>query len=581
MKFPGRASDSFSQARRRFPALARPPEMGSCFRACFSILRAVRPLRLILLPLLFPFLPACAPSEKRADIVIINGSEPESLDPAIVTGQPDCRAVRCLFEGLTRLDPRTATPIPGLAEKWDISADATTYTFHLRTNAVWSTGQPITVDDVIYSWIRVLTPATACDYAGQLYFVKNAENFNTGKTNAATGKLFQPGDLGFRKIDPFTLRVELVGPTAFFLDLCAFPTLAVVPRFAVEKYGDRWLMQKPLPVNGPYLLEGWRLHDKIRYRKNPRYWDASHTRNEIVDFLSMDTPMTALNLFKTGQADIIWDKNLVPTELMDILRRSPECHTFDYLGTCFVRYNVTRKPFDDVRVRKALALVLDKKLIVEKIRKSGERIASHLTPPGMPQYRPPEGLGYDPDLARKLLAEAGYPGGKNFPAFEYLFNSNKTEEQIAVEMQAMWTRELGLQVRLRQAEWKVYLAAQSALDYEVSRSSWIGDYNDPNTFLDMFMSNNGNNRTGWKSARYDQLMRDGNSRTDAKQREKLLQEAETLLIRDEVPIAPLYFYSGINFFDATKIEGVYFNLLDEHPALAIRRKNPPGSQARR
>ena len=528
----------------------------------------------VLLVSLAALLTGCVGGNEKADLVIINGAEPESLDPAIITGQPDMRVVKCLFEGLTRLDPREARPEPALAERWETSADGLHYTFHLRTNAVWSTGEAITSDDVVYSWRRALDPATASDYAAQLFYIKNAEDFNTGKIK-------DPAAVGVKAINPHTVGVELVGPTPFFLDLCAFPTLAVVPRFAIEKHGDRWLTMKPLPVNGTYLLESWRIHDRIRVRKNPRHWDAANVHSEVVDFLQTDSANTAMNLYITGQTDVVWDKNLVPAELMDVLGKRPDCHTFDYLGSFFYRYNLTKPIFKDYRVRLAMALAVNKRRLVENITKGGEKVADHFTPKGMAIYRPPPGLGYDPELARKLLAEAGYPGGKGFPPVEYLFKTGKTDEQIGVELQDMWFKELGIKVNLRQTEWKVYLAAQSALDFEISRSSWIGDYNDPNTFLDMFMSNNGNNRTGWTNLVYDGLIRDANLQTDPKKREAVLQKAETLLIKDELPIVPLYFYAGVTFFDGDKIDGIYLNLLDEHPVYAIRKKaskSLPGSK---
>ena len=501
---------------------------------------------------------------EQADIVIINGAEPESLDPAIITGQGEARIVRGLFEGLTRLDPKDAVPVPGLAERWEILNDGSVYIFHLRTNAVWSTGEPINVDDVIYSWLRVLDPMTGAEYAGQLFFIKNAEEYNTGKIK-------NPSALGIHKMDDYTLRVELTGPTPFFLDLAAFPTLAVVPRDSIEKHSDRWIMEKPLPTSGPYTLESWRIHDRVRLRKNPRHWDAANVQNTLVDFIPMESAMTAMNLYLSGQADILWDKTIIPSELMDVLSLRPDCHQFDYLGTFFMRFNGTRKPLDDVPVRNALSMVIDKHQIVEKITRAGEKPATHFVPKGMVTYQPPKGLAYDPETARKLMAEAGYPGGKGFPTVVYLLKSGKLDEQIGVELQAMFKEHLGVRMELRQAEWKVYLAAQSALDYDLSRSRWIGYYNEPTTCLVMLMSNNGNNRTGWKNPRYDELIREGNRQVDPKKREKILQEAEVLLIREEVPIAPIYFYAGVNFFRPKEIEGIYFNLLDEHPIHAIRR----------
>ena len=505
------------------------------------------------------------PHEPRADLVILNGAEPESLDPALFTGQPDMRVVRCLFEGLTRLDPVNARPIPGLAERWEISADQKVYTFHIRTHAQWSTGEPITSQDVLYSWRRVLRPQTASGYAGQLYFIENAEAYNTGR-------ITDPEQVGVEAVDAGTVRVRLTDPTPFFLDLCAFPTLMVVPRGAIEAHGDRWLLMDRVPSSGPFELRAWRIHDKIRVARNPRYWDVASVRSGLVDFLPIESPAAALNLYDTGQADVIWDKNLIPSQLMDVLRERADCHTFDYLGTFFIRYNTTRPPFDDARVRKAMALVVDKQRIVERITRGGEKVASHFTPGGMPQYRPPEGLGFDPVEARRLLADAGFPNGEGFPVFEYLFKTGRVDEQIGVELQAMFASELGLRMELRQTEWKVYLSAQNGLDYDISRSSWVGDYLDPNTFLELFTSRSRNNRTGWKDDRYDRLIDEANRQSDPVLREKMLQEAETILVREGLPIVPVYFYAGVNFFDGDRVEGIHFNLLDEHPVRAIGRK---------
>jgi oligopeptide transport system substrate-binding protein len=510
-------------------------------------------------------LSGCSPQEAPANLVIINGGEPESLDPAIVTVASDLRLTRGLFEGLTRLNARTAEPEPGLAERWELSPDGKVYLFHLRTNLAWSTGEPITAPDLVYSWRRILDPKTGADYAGQLFFLKNAEAY-------CTGKIADPEQVGVRAVDSFTVRVELHSPTPFFLDLCAFPTLAVVPRQAVEAHGDRWLLQPSVPTSGPYTLEFWRLQDRLRFRRNPRYWDAANTRNEVVDFLSMDSAGTALNLYESHRADIIWDKALIPSELLDAMKGRPDYHTFDYLGTFFLRFNVTRGPFRDARVRKALALAIDKRRIVQRITRGGEKVADHFTPDGIARYEPPDGLGYDPEAARQWLAQAGYPGGRGFPRFEYLLTNPRLEQQVAVELQAMWQRELGLHAELRQNEMKVYQAAQNALDYEVSRSSWIGDYNDPNTFLELWTSGNGNNRTGWKNPRYDQLLREANEQVDAPKRAALLQQAERLLVCEELPMVPIYFYAGINFFDTEKVKGVSFNLLDEHPLPALWKK---------
>ncbi len=502
-------------------------------------------------------------------MVIVNGAEPESLDPAIVTGVPEMRITKALFDGLTKLDAHTARPVPALAASWEVSTNGRVFTFHLRANAVWSTGQPITAADVVWSWQRALSPTTASDYAGQLFCIKGAEDFYNGKVK-------DPAQLGVRALDARTLQVELNQPLAFFLDLCACPVLAVVPRPTIEKYGDRWLHARPLPTSGAFLLGYWRLNDRVRLVRNPRYWEADRTMSSIIDVLPTGSPSTALNLYETGIAHIVWDKDLVPAELLDVLMRRPDFHSFDFLGTYFLRFNVTRPPFTDARVRRAFALGTDRARLVKKLFRSGEKPAYHFVPDGTANYQPPEGLHFDPDHARKLLAEAGFPGGKGFPRVQYAYpaaagGAAKMQGKIAIELQQMWHDTLGVDVDLRQIERKIFYNAQSRLDFDLSGSSWIGDYNDANTFLDLFTSDSGNNRTGWKNARYDDLIRDANMQTDLKRRAEIFREAETLLVSEEAPIVPLYFFEGFNYFDPSKVGGIWQNLLDEHPMQYIYR----------
>ena len=550
MAFPQRATAFWSGAR--------------CFVGRNCRAATIRPrsagVFLVLLTLV-----ACTAREP-ADLRIINGKEPESLDPAIIVGQPDGRIVGSLFEGLTRYNETNAAPEPAIAERWDISPDARTYTFHLRTNALWSTGERITAHDFVYSWFRVLEPATAADYVGNLFYIRGAEAYHLGKTK-------DRATVGIHALNDSTLRVELVNPTPFFLDLCAFPTQAVVHRATVEKYGDRWLNTRPLPCSGAYELVTWRLNDRIRVKKNPHYWDAQPGQISVVDFFPVNSPNTALNLYLKGEVDVIWDKEVVPSELLDVLKPRHDFHRFDYLGTYFLRFNTTRKPFDDPRVRKALALAIDRLELVNIVTRGGEKPANHFVPPGIPNYTSPEGLPHDPNLARKLLADAGYPAGQNFPRIRYEFNASRDNEKIAVELQDMWKKELGIEVELRSVEWKVWLRDQASLSYDIIRGSWIGDYTDPNTFLDLFMSTNPNNRTGWKSPGYDDLMRTANATAEIQTRAELLQQAERLLVTEDLPIVPLYIYVGFNFFDPEKIRGIFDegNVRDEHPVRAIRK----------
>jgi oligopeptide transport system substrate-binding protein len=528
---------------------ARSPKFWQC--ACF----------------VFLLFAGCFSGGKQADLIIINGREPESLDPAIITGQADGRIVQTIFEGLTRYNPVDASPEPGLSDRWTISEDKRTYTFHIRENAKWSTGEPITARDFVYSWLRVLNPDTASDYAGNLYYIKGAEDYNSGKTK-------DPNTVAVRAVNDRTLHVELVNPTPFFLELCAYAPQCIVHRATIEKYGDRWLQAKPCPASGAYEVVSWRLNDRVRVRKNTNYWDAANTHLNVVDFLPVTSSSTAVNLYDAHEADVIWDKDLVPTEILDLLLKRPDFHSFTNFATYFMRCNTTRKPFNDERVRKAFAHAIDRERLVEKITRGGETPATFIVPPCLSNYTSPEGLKFDPDLAKKLLAEAGYPDGKGFPRIEYTFNTGRDHEKIAVEMKDMWKRVLNVDVGLRAVEFKVWLRLQSALDYDLIRSSWVGDYNDPNTFLDLFMSDNPNNRTGWKSAAYDGLVRKANSLADEKLRLGLLHDAEKVLVHDQAPVIPLFIYNGYNFWDPKKIGGIYQNIRDEHPVHAIRRLAP-------
>ena len=273
----------------------------------------------------------------------------------------------------------------------------------------------------------------------------------------------------------------------------------------------------------------------------------------------------------------MWDKELIPADLLDLMLERPDVHPFDYLGNYFVRINVTRSPFNDSRVRKAFSLAIDRDALVTRVTRAGETPSSHFTPEFCANYTPPEGLGYNPELARKLLAEAGYSNGEGFPSVTYLFNaaaggSAKIHQKIAVELQRMWKVHLNVTVHLRQAEWKAFLSMVNNLDYDLCRASWVGDYNDATTFLNLFTSYSGNNRTGWASQEYDDLLEQAEQEVSVERRALILKEAETLLVKEALPVIPLYFYKGVLCFDTNKIEGIYPNPIDRHPINYIGKK---------
>lgn len=513
----------------------------------------------------FFLLAGCDSAKQRADLVFINGAEPESLDPAVITGQPEGRIVNALFEGLTTFDA-AARPVLGMAESWTISDDKKVYTFTLRPDARWSDGRPLTAQDFVASWKRTLTPETAASYNYQLYYIRNAQPF-------AEGKITDFSQVGVKALDDRTLEVTLENPTPFFLDLCATPPLAPVPVEVIEKFGDDWIKPGRIVNNGAYLLEEWRINDKIRLRKNPHYWNAQNVALETIEVLPISKANVAFNFYASGLADLTMDKGLTPPALLDELRKRADFHAAPFLGIYFLRFNCRKPPFDDQRVRAALSLAVDKRVITEKITRAGELPAGGFVPPGIAGYTSPDGLAFDPERAAALLAEAGFPKGKGFPFVTYLYSEGELNEAIAVELQSMWRKHLGIEVNLARQEWKVYLNSLSSLDYGIARSSWVGDYPDPNTFLDMFITGGGNNRTGWSDPAYDRLIADATREPDPVKRFEILRQAEEILIKTQSPVCPIFYYVGIQLYDAAKLGGIEPNVLDEHPLKAVFRKD--------
>lgn len=509
-------------------------------------------------------LAGCDGPSRRADLVFINGAEPETLDPGIITGQPEGRVVNALFEGLCAYDAE-GRAVPGVAESWEISPDGRLYTFHIRPDAKWSDGRSLVAGDFVSSWKRTLTPATGAQYNYMLFPIKNAGAY-------AEGKITDFGEVGVKAPDPRTLLVELENPTPYFLELCAFPTLQPVRVDLIERVGDDWVKPGHILGNGAYVLESWRINDKIRVKKNPYYWNRDKVSLETVDILPISDANVAFNYYASGLADLVMDKGLAPPALLDELRTKPWFHSAPFLGIYFLRYNCERGPFKEERVRRAFSLAVDKKRIVEKITRAGELPAPGFVPPGIPNYEGTAGLPFDPSAAKKLLAEAGFPEGRGFPLVNYLYSKSELNEAIAVELQSMWRDTLGVHVNLVRQEWKVYLNSLSLLDYDIARSSWVGDYPDPNTFLDMFLSGGGNNRTGWSSPDYDRLINNASREVNPGKRFEILRQAEDLLVQQAVPIAPIYYYVGIQLYDPAKLGGVRANVLDEHPIRMIYRE---------
>jgi oligopeptide transport system substrate-binding protein len=508
-----------------------------------------------------------------ADYTFNNGTEVATLDPARVTGVPEGRIIKALFEGLVVKHPRTLEPMPGMAESWAISEDLLTYTFYMRRGAKWTNGDPVTANDFVYSWERFLNPATAAEYAYQLWYVSGAKEY-TLEVDENGNPINSFDSVAIKAPNDYTLVITLSSPTPFFMDLMAFYPMFPVNRNGIElamekwpindEWEMRWLRPENLVTNGPYTIEYRRVNDRIRLKKNPGYWDADNVAMNTIDALTIEQAGTALNTYLTGSTHMI--PNVLPNLIPQLLKRE-DFEPAAYLGTYFYRVNTTKPPFNDKRVRRALALTMNRKDIVEKITKAGQLPAFGLVPPGMTGYVPASfkssGEVAAKVEAKRLLKEAGYgPGLKPFPTMEVHYNTSEAHRDIAEVVAQTWRDTLDIDAKLANQEWKVYLDTQSTLGYDVSRSAWIGDYPDPNTFLDMFVTDGENNKTGWGDETYDQLIKDSAVEADPVARLELLRQAEAILM-DELPIIPIYFYVTQNMV-APRLGGFYDNIQDEH-----------------
>ncbi|TNE89537.1 MAG: peptide ABC transporter substrate-binding protein [Deltaproteobacteria bacterium] len=705
------------------------------------------------------------------ELVYNNATEPETIDPGQATGHPDSRIIGEIFDGLTEYDPVDLTARPSIATHWDVHPDGRGYTFHLRDNAVWSDGVPVTADDFLYSWERVLNPVHAARFSSMLYAVHNAQLYNTGRigrltaeregfasgtpmelltsnawrldaetpvtgadgavvatlpegqlvvgtiegdqlairfgvecslddlaalldcdpvaqqgriprsaasdalprldarvvTRTATltgrggalaelekgdlvtvlswadadpwvlyatdsqygsvpadaladpraahvkyevrplpepnwgGALAEPEDtavppdappggaplegqapdaedlstawvglgdlrlesslLGLKVHDPHTFEVRLGGVAPYFLQQTSHTTLRAVPRQAVEVHGPRWTRVENIVTNGPFLLKEHKMRDKFVLERNPDWWGTGELSLDRITAYSVDNLHTSANLYKAGYTDFVVANDL-PTEFIPLLKTKTDFHTAPALSVYLYRLNTNEPPLDDARVRRALAMAIRRDDVVS-ILKAGQVPANHIVPPGLPGYEGMPGPDFDPEAARALLAEAGYPDGEGFPEISIVYNTSESHKLVAAVVQANWKEHLGIDVKLRNQEWKTYLKTVQNMDFDVARGGWIGDYLDPNTFLDLWVENGGNNNTGWTNPEFDRLIEAAGKEPDPEERMRKLAEAEAIL-NEEMPFIPMYWYVWAEL-QQPDVKGLHPNLMDQHP----------------
>ncbi len=498
-------------------------------------------------------------------IHIGNLSEPVDLDPHIISSHQDFNIVMSLFEGLVQYDPKTAEPVAAGAERWETSSDGLTWTFYLRKAAKWSDGTPVTANDYVYAFRRILSPALGAEYANMLYVLKNGEALYTQKIS-------DPAQLGAKATDDHTLVLTLARPTPYLLSMLCHSAWYPVPKATIEKHGkadqrgNPWTRQGNLVGNGYFTLAEWKANQHIRVARSETYWDKENVKLKAAVFYPIESADAEERTFRSGQLHVT---STLPISKISVYEKdgSGLYQPHPMLASYFFRFNVNIPPLNDARVRRALSMAIDRDAIVRDVTKGGQIAAGNLCPPDVAGFTAKARITTDVATAKKLLAEAGFPDGKGFPKIELLFNTNEGHRQIAEAIQQMWKRNLGVDIGLYNQEAKVWNDSMRTLNYQIARFAWVGDYLDPSTFLDLMGSDNGNNQTGWKNAEYDKLLAAANATGDKAKRYEYYQRCEEILVQ-EAPIAPLYFYARNNL-RRPEVKGWYGNLLDNHPLKGV------------
>ncbi|NTX83114.1 oligopeptide ABC transporter substrate-binding protein OppA [Citrobacter youngae] len=482
--------------------------------------------------------PAGVQLAEKQTLVRNNGSEVQSLDPHKIEGVPESNISRDLFEGLLISDV-DGKPSPGVADKWE-NKDFKVWTFHLRKDAKWSDGTPVTAQDFVYSWQRLANPNTASPYASYLQYghIVNIDDIIAGKKPVT--------DLGVKAIDDHTFEVTLSEPVPYFYKLLVHSSLSPVPKAVVEKFGEKWTQPTNIVSNGSYKLEDWVVNERIVLERNTHYWDNAKTIINQVTYLPISSEVTDVNRYRSGEIDMTY--NNMPIELFQKLKKEipNEVHVDPYLCTYYYEINNQKAPFNDVRVRTALKLALDRDIIVNKVKNQGDLPAYSFTPPYTDGAKlvEPEWFKWSQEKrneeAKKLLAEAGFTAEKPL-TFDLLYNTSDLHKKLAIAAASIWKKNLGANVKLENQEWKTFLDTRHQGNYDVSRAGWCADYNEPTSFLNMVLSDSSNNTVHYKSPAFDKLIADTLKATDDAQRSELYSQAEQLLDKDSA-IVPVFYY---------------------------------------
>ena len=490
-------------------------------------------------------------SSSNQQLVFNLGEDPETMDPTLNNSSGVGTMILNAFEGLMVLDENDQ-PVEGTAESMEVSEDGLVYTFKIREDAKWSDGEAVTADNFKYSWLRALNKETAAEYAYQLFYIKNAEKFYNGEATAE--------EVGINVIDEKTLEVTLETPTAYFPQLLAFTTYVPLREDIVSANPEGWATNPETYVsNGPFKLVQWDMKDQLVFEKNENYWDKDSVKLESLTFKLVTDDTTAYSELKAGNFDMV---NSVPTNEIEPGIEEGLVHVNPKLGNYYFAINVGKQDTlsEDVKevlnnklVRQALNLAIDRQEIIDNVGKAEQIPAYSFVPQGITdengndfaskEYYDPSDMEGNIAKAKELLKEAGYENGNGIPTIELMYNSEGAHKDICQIIQQNW-EEIGVNVELTNQEWAVFLNTRQQGDYQIARHGWIGDYIDPMTFLDLWVTGGGNNDCGFSNARYDELIAAAKVETDSAKRLEMLREAEDILM-DEMPILPIYYYTTV------------------------------------
>jgi len=474
-------------------------------------------------------------------------AEPPTLDWSLATDSISFNLLTNLMEGLTQYSA-DLEPLPAVAKRWEFSEDGRVITFYLRDDVFWSDGKPVTAGDFEYSWKRLLDPKTAAQYAYFLFDIENAAEFNSGL-------ITDPEKVGVRAISPQVLKVHLKKPVVYFPSITTFMVTFPQRKDVITKYGDRWTDPEHIVTNGPFILSEWKHEYKLVLKANDRHYEGRPLIDKVLVYV-VEEPTTALTLFETGGLDILE----LPPVAIPHYKNDPQFKRKPQLRGYYYGFNVTKPPFDDVRVRQAFASAIDRSRI-PVILKGGEIPTSSWIPKGMFGYNPDIGLKFDPEKARRLLAQAGYPEGQGFPKTIAMFNTENRNLLIAEFLQAQWKQNLKVNIEFESQEWKVFLSRLHMDAPAMFRLGWGADFPDPDNFMNLFISTSGNNRLGWANAHYDQLVAQGPVLRDPKKRQALYDKAQTILTQTDTAMIPL-FIQVQNMLIKPHVKGLEMNSME-------------------